>query len=273
MQTADSAGADTTDATAMRSPDAPNLPDIVTREEWLVARRHLLQREKALTRQRDQLSADRRRLPMVEILKSYEFEGPGGTVSLLDLFEGRRQLIVQHFMFDPTWDEGCPSCTGAADEMSDGLLEHLRSRDTSFAAVARAPYAKVSAYGAARGWTFPFYSSSGTDFNHDFYATLDESVTPMMVNFRTRDELERPGNEKLRWLLESEQPSEQPGISCFLRHGARVFHTYFTTGRGTEWLGGAYAFLDLTALGRQEDWEEPKGRVASPRGAVPSFEP
>src|SRR6188472_1069631 len=116
-----------------------SLPKVVSREEWLVARRELLVREKELTRRRDALNADRRRLPMVEIEKEYLFEGPDGNAALLDLFEGRRQLIIGHFMFDPRWKDGCPSCSAGADELSPGLLEHLRIRDTSFAYVSRAP--------------------------------------------------------------------------------------------------------------------------------------
>ncbi|HEY3845382.1 MAG TPA: DUF899 domain-containing protein [Acidimicrobiales bacterium] len=248
------------------------LPEVVSREQWLVARKELLEREKELVDQRDRLSADRRRLPMVEIEKPYTFEGPEGVIGLLDMFDGRRQLIVQHFMFDPNWDEGCPSCTAGSDELSDGLFEHLHSRDTSFAAISRAPLAKLEEYKAKRGWTFPWYSSFGTDFNYDFGVTFDESVTPIEINYRTREELERPENAKLHWLLQQEQPFENPGVSTFLRDGDRVFHTYFTTGRGAEWTGGSYAFLDLTALGRQEVWEEPKGRVDAARDAVPSFE-
>ena len=247
-----------------------SLPEIVTRDEWLAARRRLLAREKELTRQRDELNADRRRLPMVRIEKDYVFEGAGGEARLPDLFEGRRQLIVQHFMFDPSWENGCSSCTADADERSQRLLEHLEARDTTFATVSRAPFAKLDAYRRARGWTFPWYSSLGSDFNYDFHVTVDESVAPMEVNYRDRDELAQ-ASPALRSLTESEQPFELPGISCFLRDGDQVFHTYSTFGRGTEAVGGAYGYLDLTALGRQEAWEEPKGRVESPHGAVPDF--
>jgi predicted dithiol-disulfide oxidoreductase (DUF899 family) len=246
-----------------------SLPEITTRDEWLAARKRLLTREKELTAARDALNADRRRLPMVRIDKPYVFEGPQGEVKLLDFFEGRRQLILQHFMFDPSWEDGCPSCSAEADEVADGLLAHLHARDTTFASVARAPLAKIEAYGARKGWTYPFYSSYGSDFNYDFHTTIDESVAPLWVNYRTRAELEqaRPSS----WILEAEQPFEMPGISCFLREGDDVFHTYATYARGTEALGGAYAFLDLTALGRQEDWEQPEGRAADPYGAMPNF--
>ncbi len=246
-----------------------SLPQVVSRQEWLVARKELLAREKELTRRRDALNADRRRLPMVRIDKDYVFEGPDGAVSLPGLFDGRRQLIVQHFMFNPSWDEGCPSCSASADELSAGLLAHLRARDTSFAAVSRAPLAKIEAFKARKGWAFPWYSSHGSDFNYDFHVTLDESVAPVEYNYRTAAELEEAG---MGWLTKaSEQPSEQPGYSFFLRERDSVFHTYSTYARGAEMLGGSYYILDLTALGRQEDWEEPKGRAAKPHGAVPDF--
>src|SRR3954454_5291978 len=144
-----------------------SLPQVVSREEWLAARKALLAREKELTRQRDALNADRRRLPMVEIVKHYEFEGPDGTATLLDLFEGRRQLIVGHFMFDPSWEDGCPSCTAGAVEIAPGLLDHLHTRDTTLTYVSRAPYERIERYQAKRGWTFPWYSSYGSDFNYD----------------------------------------------------------------------------------------------------------
>jgi predicted dithiol-disulfide oxidoreductase (DUF899 family) len=197
---------------------------------------------------------------MVEIVTPYVFEGPGGTVTLLDLFEGRRQLIVQHFMFDPEWEEGCPSCTGSCDELAPGLLEHLNVRDTSYAAIARAPFAKLAAYKAQHGWTFPFYSSHGSTFNYDFHVSFDESVAPLEYNYRAGSELE--------WLRTT---TEMPGFSCFVRDGDRIFHTYSTFARGAEALGGAYYWLDLTALGRQEEWEEPKDRVPQARPAVPDF--
>jgi predicted dithiol-disulfide oxidoreductase (DUF899 family) len=246
-----------------------SLPDVTSREEWLAARKRLLKREKELTAARDALNADRRRLPMVQVDKPYVFDGPQGRVALVDMFEGRRQLMLQHFMFDPAWEDGCPSCSAEADELSAGLLGHLHVRDTTFASVGRAPLAKIEAYKARRGWTHPFYSSYGSDFNYDFHTTIDESIAPLEINYRSRAELEQAMPSS--WALTAEQPFEMPGISCFLREGDDVFHTYATYARGTEALGGAYAFLDLTALGRQEDWEEPKGRAADPRGAMPDF--
>jgi len=245
-----------------------NLPDIATKEQWQIARVALLAEEKALTRARDALNVKRRELPMVKIEKRYRFEGPAGETSLGQLFDGRRQLIVQHFMFDPSWDDGCPSCTAGADEISPGLLDHLHARDTSLVCISRAPLEKIEAYKARRRWTFPWYSSHGTDFNYDFHVTLDSSVAPVEYNFRNQTEHEKAGTAGF---LESDQPIEAPGYSCFLRKDDAVFHTYSMYARGAEMLGGSYYFLDLTALGRQEDWEEPKGRSASPRGAVPSF--
>jgi predicted dithiol-disulfide oxidoreductase (DUF899 family) len=243
-----------------------SLPNIVSRDEWRNARIELLAEEKAMTRARDALSAKRRMLPMVRVEQDYRFEGPAGEATLLDLFEGRRQLIVQHFMFDPSWEDGCSSCTAASDEISPGLLEHLHVRDTTLAVVSRAPLAKIQRYKAKRGWDFPWYSSHGSDFNYDFHVSLDVDVAPVEFNFRGPDELREVG---LGWLME--QPTEQPGYSVFLRDGDDVFHTYSCYARGAEWLGGSYAFLDLTALGRQEDWEEPKGRATVARGNTPDF--
>jgi predicted dithiol-disulfide oxidoreductase (DUF899 family) len=243
-----------------------DLPEIVPRQQWLAARKELLADEKALTRTRDQLSTKRRGLPMVLIDTEYEFEGTTGTVSLLDLFEGRRQLIMQHFMFDPEWDDGCPSCTAGSDEISDGLLRHLHARDTTLVVVSRAPLAKIEDYRARRGWTFPWHSSFASPFNCDFHVTLDNSVAPVEFNYRDMSELSDVGMERM-----AEGSWEQPGYSTFLRDGDDVFHTYSTFARGTEMLGGSYYFLDLTALGRQEEWEEPKGRVDTPGRAEPNF--
>jgi predicted dithiol-disulfide oxidoreductase (DUF899 family) len=245
-----------------------SLPNAVSRDEWLVARKELLAKEKQLTRQRDALNAERRMLPMVAIEKDYVFEGPNGKASLLDLFEGRRQLIVGHFMFDPSWEDGCPSCSAGADEVSKGLLEHLHARETTLAYVSRAPLDKIERYKTKKGWTFPWYSSHGSDFNYDFHVTLDESVAPVEYNYRSKEEYERSGNAAF---LEGEQPIEMPGTSYFLRDGDTVFHTYSNYARGAEMTGGSYYFLDLTALGRQEEWEEPKGRATAAHAASPDF--
>jgi len=245
-----------------------SLPKIVTRDEWLAARKDLLAKEKELTRRRDALNTERRELPMVEIDKQYTFAGPDGPAGLLDLFAGRSQLIIYHFMFDPDWDEGCSSCTAGTDELSPGFFEHLHARDTSYAMVSRAPLPKLQAWKAKRGWDVPWYSSFGTDFNHDFGVTIDESVTAPRYNFRTKGEYDAMGDD----FFDSPQPFEMPGRSCFLRAGGRVFHTYSQYARGLESTGGSYYFLDLTALGRQEDWEEPKGRAESAHSATPNFD-
>jgi predicted dithiol-disulfide oxidoreductase (DUF899 family) len=236
-------------------------PDVVTRGQWLAARTELLAAEKAETRRHDALSAQRRRLPMVAVEKEYRLEGPQGQVTLGALFSGARQLIVQHVMFDPAWDTACPGCTAGIDEISDGLLAHLRSRDTAYALVSRAPLAKLQKYQASQGWTIPWYSSHGSDFNYDFQATLDKSVPQLEYNYRTQADL--PDGDQA--------PVEMSGLSCFLRDGDGIFHTYSTYARGSDTLGNAYSLLDLTALGRQEDWEEPQGRAPRLHGADPTF--
>jgi len=236
-------------------------PEVVTREEWLAARKRLLATEKEHTRSRDALNAERRRLPMVRIDKEYVFEGPEGKVTLAGLFGDSRQLIVQHVMFDPDWDAACPGCTASIDEVADGMLAHVRSRDTAFVLVSRAPLAKLQKYQAAKGWTVPWYSSHGSDFNYDFQATLDRSIPQLEYNYRPEPEI----------VSGDTASAEVPGLSCFLRDGDDIFHTYSTYARGTDGLGGSYSLLDLTALGRQEDWEEPKGRAPRLHGADPTF--
>jgi len=243
-----------------------SLPKVVSNDEWLAARKALLADEKEMTRARDSLSTKRRELPMVKVEKRYVFHGPTRDVDFVDLFDGQSQLIVQHFMFDPDWDEGCPSCSAAADELSQGLIDHLRVRETNFVAVSRAPIEKIERYKKAKGWTFPWFSSLGSDFNYDFHVTIDGSIAPIMWNYRTLPELVENG---MGWL--GDGSSEQPGYSTFLREGDEIFHTYSVFARGTEMLGGAYSFLDMTALGRQEEWEEPKGRSVNPRAAMPNF--
>ena len=244
-----------------------SLPPIATRDEWLAARKELLTKEKELTKQRDALNVERRNLPMVEIEKDYVFDGPDGPAHLVDLFDGRAQLIIYHFMFDPDWEEGCPSCSAGTDELSPGFLDHLHTRDTTYAMVSRAPLAKLERWKARKGWDMPWYSSYGTDFNHDFGVTIDESARPGEYNYRTKAEFEAMGSD----FFASDQPFEMPGQSCFLLVDGRVFHTYSQYARGLESTGGSYYFLDLTVLGRQEDWEEPKGRSSSVRGNQPDF--
>jgi len=238
-----------------------SLPDVVSREQWLEARRELLDREKEATRARDALNADRRRLPMVAVDQEYAFEGPDGPVTLADLFGGKRQLIVQHVMYGPDWEKPCPGCSASLDELSQGVLDHLGTRDTTFALTARAPYGKIAATAKERGWSsFPWYSSFGSEFNYDYGVTLDTERGLVDYNYRPIPEA-----------LGDEQTAELPGFSCFLRDGDEIFHTYSTYGRGTDILVGTYSLLDLTALGRQEDWEEPKGRVEAARGGDPTF--
>ena len=244
-----------------------SMPKIVSQDEWAAAGKAFLVKEKEATKQRDRLNTERRELPMVEVTKAYEFDGPDGKVSLLDLFEGRKQLIIYHFMFHPEWEDGCPSCTAGTDELSPGFLEHLHTRDTTYAMVSRAPLAKLERWKAKRGWdTSRWYSSGDGDFNYDFGVTIDASRGFDEFNFRTLDEYAAMGQESMKT---SDQPYDMPGRTCFLQVDGRVFRTYSQYARGLERTGGSYYFLDLTALGRQEDWEEPKGRSDTPRGSDP----
>lgn len=246
-----------------------NTPEVVSHDEWVAARIELLTKEKSLTEARDRLNTERRELPMVEVTKPYEFEGPSGSVSLPDLFEGRAQLIIYHFMFHPEWDEGCSSCTAGTDEMSPGLLAHLHTRDTSYAMVSRAPLEKLERWKQRRGWQhIPWYSSGDGDFNYDFGVTIDASRGFDTYNFRTLDEYAAMGEESMKT---ADQPYDMPGRTCFLQLDGRVFRTYSQYARGLESTGGSYYFLDLTALGRQEDWELPAGRTDAARGSTPDF--
>jgi predicted dithiol-disulfide oxidoreductase (DUF899 family) len=219
-----------------------SIPEIVSREEWLVKRKELLAKEEAAAKQRARINEERRNLPMVEITKPYVFESSNGPLSLLDLFEGRRQLIVYNIMFDPEWDEACRYCSYLVDNV--GNLSHLNARDTTFVLVSRAPLAKIEPFKARMGWKFPWYSSFSSDFNYDFHATLDESVAPVSYMYRDR-----------ATLLEEGMPyftsGEQGATSVFLREGNRVFHTYGSYGFGNELLHGTDMYLDLTPLGRQ----------------------
>jgi predicted dithiol-disulfide oxidoreductase (DUF899 family) len=231
------------------------LPDVVSPHEWRAARVALLEQEKAHTRAQDALNAQRRRLPMVRIDKDYAFHDlDGRAAGLLDLFEGRLQLVVYHFMWLDA-DIGCPSCSAFADQI--GHLEHLNQRATTFACVSRGRPASIAAFKARMGWTFPWWSSHGSDFNHDFHVTLDETKVPFEYNYRSKAELAARGLPVEEW----EQPFDLHGLSCFLRDGDAVFHTYSTYARGTDGLGSTTSFLDLTALGRQEPWEQPEGRL------------
>jgi predicted dithiol-disulfide oxidoreductase (DUF899 family) len=212
-----------------------NLPPVVSEAEWQAAIEEVRTKEKALTREHDALAALRRRLPRVRIEREYVFQGPDGQARLLDLFEGRRQLILYHFMFAPGvdgWpDAGCDGCSMVADQLPH--LAHLRARDTSFAMVSLAPIEKIEGYRERMGWEIPWYSSAGTEFNRDFGVTTDEY--------------------------------EVFGLSVFIREGDEIFRTYSTGGRGVETLGTVWTLLDLTPLGRQEDWEDsPEGYPQTP---------
>ncbi len=223
-----------------------SLPKIVSREEWRRARDQLLIKEKAATKVRDALSAERRRLPMVRIEKDYVFEGPGGKVRLLDLFEGRRQLIVYHFMFAPGvggWPTaGCPGCSMVVDHL--GPLEHLYSRDTSLALVSLGPLANLEVYKQRMGWKVPWVSSSGTSFNADFGLSTDEGE-PSGTRSTAEGSPQGASGEH-----------ETFGLSVFLHDGDAIYHTYFTTDRALEAVDTNFTLLDWTPLGRQETWED-----------------
>jgi predicted dithiol-disulfide oxidoreductase (DUF899 family) len=222
-------------------------PRIVSRVEWLAARKELLVQEKAASRQRDDLAAARRRLPMVEVQQEYVFDGPEGRVSLIDLFKRRSQLIVYHFMFDPAWDEGCKSCSHFVDNFA-GSLVHLEARDTSFAAISRAPISKIDAFKARMGWSFPWVSSEASDFNLDFAVTVDADGVDgsREYNYERAQTLFNAGKIWFR-------KGELPGMSVFLRIADRVFHTYSTYQRGLDVFLNTYNVLDVTPLGRQEE--------------------
>lgn len=222
-------------------------PKIVETDEWLIARKTLLEHEKELTRQRDRINAERRRLPMVKLEKEYTFEGSKGSAKLTDLFEGRTQLIIYHFMFAPEWEKGCGGCTGFVNSLGD--LSLLNERNTTFALVSRAPFSKLAGYKTLKGWAFPWYSSFGSDFNYDFHVTLDEKITPIEYNYRDKAELERLNGPNVL-------QGESHGLSVFFRLDDNIFHTYSTYARGVESLTDAYSLLDMTPYGRQEDFED-----------------
>lgn len=198
------------------------LPPIVSRQEWENASADLLVAEKELMRHKDRVSALRRRLPMVEITADYRFDTGSGAASLLDLFDGRRQLIVQHFMFSSDWEAGCQGCSMMADHI--GPLSHLHAKDTSLVLISRAPVQPLHAFRARMGWDLPWVSSGWTTFNEDFHATVDGE--------------------------------ERHAVSAFLRDGDRVFHTWQTFDRGEEPFMLVFDLLDVTAYGRQESWED-----------------
>jgi predicted dithiol-disulfide oxidoreductase (DUF899 family) len=220
-------------------------PRVVSAAEWLAARKELQAAEEEAVAALDLIASQRREMPAVEVEKDYLFEGPDGKASLLDLFEGRTQLIVQHFMFDPAWDEGCPVCSYQADSVGD--LAHLHARNTTYAAVSRAPISKIEPFRQRMGWAFPWYSSYGSDFNYDFHVTNDESVAPIQYNYRTAQELVDMGRP---WAA---RPGEQGGVSVFFRDGDAVLHTWSGYGPVISLFCGSDVLLDLTPLGRQDE--------------------
>ena len=231
-------------------------PRIVSRDQWLAERKTLLSHEKELTKHHDRVNAERRRLPMVKVAKDYVFDGPKGKQDLKALFDRSRQLIVYHFMFDPTWDKGCPGCTSFVDALGD--LSLLEKNDTTFAVISRAPLVKLDAYKAQKGWDIPWYSSFGNDFNYDFHVTLDEKVLPVEYNYRDKAAMEaRKAPNAMK--------GEEHGLSVFFRLEDDVFHTYSAYARGTESLTDAYRLLDTTPYGRQQAFEDsPEGWPQKP---------
>ncbi|MEV0250856.1 DUF899 domain-containing protein [Nocardia sp. NPDC050712] len=220
-----------------------NRPAEAAHDEWLTARKQLLTEEKELTRRLDELAEKRRALPMVAVRKDYEFDGPTGRITLAELFDGRRQLIVYHMMWRWDLDAGCPSCAVFLDNV--GHLAHLHAQQTSFVAISRGPWDHLSKYRERMGWTFPMYSSYGSDFNYDFHVTQDEFIAPVSYNFQTKQELEASGQTYFT-------DGEQPGTSVFWRDDDNaVFHTYSSYARGGDILINTHNYLDLTPLGRQ----------------------
>jgi predicted dithiol-disulfide oxidoreductase (DUF899 family) len=213
---------------------------IVSRDEWLAARVDLLKKEKELTRLRDEQSRQRRELPWVKVEKVYAFDAPEGKRTLADLFAGRSQLIVYHFMFGPDWAEGCPSCSFVADHL-DGALAHLAARDVTLTVVSRAPLGKIEAFKKRMGWRFPWVSSFANDFNHDY-----------RVSF-TKEEVAK-GKVYYNFGMQEFPSAEAPGISVFFKGPTGdIFHTYSAYARGVEPLVGTYTLLDLVPKGRDED--------------------
>ena len=215
-------------------------PKIVSRDEWLAARKKLLAKEKQLTHERDAIAAERRQLPLVKVEKNYIFDSPTGKKTLADLFDGRSQLIIYHFMFGPDWQEGCPSCSFNMDH-TDATLVHLAQRDVSFVAISRAPISKIEAFKKRLGWHFNWVSSYGTDFNYDYHASFTpEEVAKGKIDYNF-DLVEFPS-------------AEAPGISVFYKDkNGDVFHTYSAYARGTENVVNTYNYLDLVPKGRDED--------------------
>lgn len=215
-------------------------PKVVSEAEWVAARKELLAKEKAFTRQRDELSRQRRELPWVKVEKQYVFDAPGGKETLADLFGGRSQLIVYHFMFGPEWKEGCPSCSLLSDHI-DGAAVHLAQRDVTLLAVSRAPLAKIEEFKKRMGWRFTWVSSNASDFNYDYHV----SFTP---------EERAKGKVYYNYTMQEFPSEEAPGASVFYKDASgNIFHTYSSFGRGLDMMIGAYNYLDIAPKGRDED--------------------
>jgi predicted dithiol-disulfide oxidoreductase (DUF899 family) len=212
---------------------------VVADDEWRAARQALLAKEKRFTRLRDELTAERQAMPWRKVQKDYEFEGEDGTLSLVDLFADKKQLLVYHFMFGPDWEEGCPSCSFWADNYN-GIDVHLAHRDTTLLAIANTSIAKIAAYKKRMGWSFNWVSAHGSEFNKDFNVTFSQ------------EEMDK-GEMYYNFHLSNFPAAEAPGISVFYRdESGNIFHTYSTYARGLDMLNGAYHMLDLTPLGRDE---------------------
>ena len=225
-----------------------DIPRVVSPAEWLAARKDLLAREKEATHAKDAVDAARRALPVTEVTKDYTLTGPGGQVSLADLFDGRRQLITYHFMWRhaesgfPGEDQGCPTCSFLVDSIGD--VSHLHACDTTLVLVSRAPAGSIERFKKRMGWQVPWYSSAGSDFNYDFHVSFDESRAPLEYNYKDKETLEREA-PYIR------SGADGPGVSVFVRDGDRVFHTYSAYERGLDSLLGTYRWLELAPLGRQ----------------------
>ena len=218
-------------------------PTVVSPEKWLAARRELLREEKEFTKLRDRLAARRRELPWVKVDKPYVFESPTGRVALADLFDGRGQLIVYHFMLGPGWDEGCKSCSYVSDHLAPAVV-HLQARDVAFAAISRAPLAEIAPFKERMGWNFNWVSSHANDFNRDYHVSF------------TAEELAQ-GKVYYNYGMTEFPMEEAPGLSVFARgRDGAIYHTYSTYGRGLDQLIGTYTLLDLVPKGRDEDPEE-----------------
>jgi predicted dithiol-disulfide oxidoreductase (DUF899 family) len=218
---------------------------IGTRDEWLEARLKLLEAEKELTRLNDDLARQRRELPWVRLDKDYLFDTEDGEATLADLFRGRSQLLVYHFMFDPDWDEGCPSCSSIADGFDETHL-HFQNHDVAFTAISRARLEKLLAYRDRMAWSFPWVSSGRSDFNYDFHVTIDPAVAPVEYNYRDQAELERADVAWQDW------SGEQPGMSAFALDDGVVYHTYSAYARGFDALWPMWQWLDRAPFGRNE---------------------